>query len=308
MNEPTDQLVAIPDEVAFTRSDDFIRSRIFTIRGVQVMLAPDLADMYHVETRIFNQAVKRNLQRFPSTFRFQLTKEELDEVITICDNPDRLRFSPQRPYAFTEQGIAMLSGVLNGDVAIGVSIRIMNIFVAMRKTLATIAPVMARIAETERMQLEEKTARLADQARNEERFDIIFKAMDGDDFPPQKVFYEGRHYEAYSFARKLVRKATKSIVLVDGYCDEATGLVTNKVYTDGKGPTYTYTPEGKLATRTWARGIVTTYSYDDNGSMTNTVYSDGTPTISLFYNRAGRQIEAHDAAGVTTFASGQTVP
>lgn len=83
--------------------------------------------------------------------------------------------------------------------------------------------------------------------------------------------------------------------------DEATGLVTNKVYADGKGPTYTYTPDGKLATRTWARGIVTTYSYDDNGSLTNTVYSDGTPTISLAYNRAGRQIEAHDAAGITTF-------
>ena len=83
--------------------------------------------------------------------------------------------------------------------------------------------------------------------------------------------------------------------------DEATGLVTNKVYADGKGPRYAYTPDGKLATRTWARGIVTTYSYDDNGSLTNTVYSDGTPTISLAYNRAGRQVRAEDAAGVTTF-------
>ena len=84
--------------------------------------------------------------------------------------------------------------------------------------------------------------------------------------------------------------------------DEATGLVTNKVYADGKGPRYDYTPDGKLATRTWARGIVTTYSYDDNGSLTNTVYSDGTPTISLAYNRVGQQIRAEDAAGVTTFA------
>ena len=67
--------------------------------------------------------------------------------------------------------------------------------------------------------------------------------------------------------------------------DEATGLVTNKVYADGNGPRYAYTPDGKLATRTWARGIVTTYSYDDNGALTNTVYSDGTPTISLAYNR-----------------------
>ena len=85
-----------------------IRARIYTIRGVHVMLAPDLADLYQIETRIFNQAVKRNIERFPANFRFQLTKEEVDEVITICDNPDRLRFSPQTPYAFTEQGVAML--------------------------------------------------------------------------------------------------------------------------------------------------------------------------------------------------------
>ena len=83
--------------------------------------------------------------------------------------------------------------------------------------------------------------------------------------------------------------------------DEATGLVTNKVYADGKGPRYDYTPDGKLATRTWARGIVTTYSYDANGALTNTVYSDDTPTISLFYDAMGRQTEAYDAAGVTTF-------
>ena len=84
--------------------------------------------------------------------------------------------------------------------------------------------------------------------------------------------------------------------------DEATGLVTNKVYADGKGPRYTYTPDGRLATRTWARGIVTTHSYDSNGALTNTVYSDGTPSVALAYNRAGRQVEARDAAGVTTFA------
>ena len=71
---------------------DVIRSRIFTIRGVQVMLAPDLADLYQVETRIFNQAVKRNIRRFPQNFRFQISEGELAEVITICDNPNRLKF------------------------------------------------------------------------------------------------------------------------------------------------------------------------------------------------------------------------
>ena len=90
-------------------NSDLIRSRIFTIRGVQVMLAPDLAELYQVETRIFNQAVKRNIKRFPENFRFQLTKDELNEVITNCDNPDKLRFAPVVPYAFTEQGIAMPS-------------------------------------------------------------------------------------------------------------------------------------------------------------------------------------------------------
>ena len=151
---------------------DVIRSRIFTIRGVQVMLAPDLADLYQVETRSFNQSVKRNLKRFPDNFRFQLTKAELDEVITKCDNPDRLRFSPQLPFAFTEQGIAMLSGVLNSDIAIQVSIRIMNTFVAMRRTLATLAPLLARIEETDRRQIADQMRNDANQARNEERFKL----------------------------------------------------------------------------------------------------------------------------------------
>ena len=126
------------------------------------------------------------------------------------------------PCAFTESGVAMLSGVLRSSIAIDVNIRIMRAFVSMRKALASVAPVIARVSEIERLQLEEKTLRLADQQRNEERFDAIFKAMDGGDFPPQKVFFEGKHYDAYSFARKLIRKAKKSIVLVDNYCDDVT--------------------------------------------------------------------------------------
>ena len=126
------------------------------------------------------------------------------------------------PHAFTESGVAMLSGVLRSTVAIDVNVRIMRAFVSMRRALSSIAPVLARVAETERLQLEEKAARLADQAKNEERFDTIFRAMDGGDFPPQKVFFDGKHYDAYSFARKLVRKAKKNIVLVDNYCDDVT--------------------------------------------------------------------------------------
>lgn len=203
-------------------TDDFIRSRIFTIRGVQVMLDRDLAALYGVPAKRVNEQVKRNAERFPEDFMFRLTKEEClrSQIATL--NMEHGKHLKYMPHAFTESGVAMLSGVLRSSAAIEINVRIMRAFVAMRRTLASIAPVLARVAEVERLQLEEKSVRLADQSRNEERFDTIFRAMDGGDFPPQKVFFEGKHYDAYSFAVKLVRKAAKSILLVDGYCDDAT--------------------------------------------------------------------------------------
>ena len=198
-------------------SADVIRSRILTIRGVQVMLAPDLADLYQVETRSFNQSVKRNLKRFPGNFRFQLTKAELGEVITNCDNPDRLRFSPQLPFAFTEQGIAMLSGVLNSDIAIQVSIRIMNTFVAMRRALASVAPLLARIEATDRRQIADQMRNDANQVRNEERFRLILDAMQDKKFPPQKVFFDGQIYDAFDQMKKFVRMAKTELIVIDPY-------------------------------------------------------------------------------------------
>ena len=206
-------------------NSDVIRSRIFTIRGVQVMLAPDLADLYQVETRVFNQSVKRNIKRFPENFRFQLTREELKEVITNCDNPDRLRFSPQAPFAFTEQGIAMLSGVLNSEVAVQVSIRIMNTFVAMRRTLASIAPLLSRIEATERRQLKLEDA----QVENEERFKLILDAMQDKKFPPQKVFFDGQVYDAFEQMKKFVRMAKKELIIIDPYfADSVLPLIAQK--------------------------------------------------------------------------------
>ena len=109
----------------------------------------------------------------------------------------------------------MLSSVLKSERAAEVNVTIMRAFVAMRRALASVAPMLARLDTVERRQI-------TDQQRNEERFDTIFKAMEGGDFPPQKVFFEGKHYDAYSFARRLVRRAVKSIVLVDGYCNDVT--------------------------------------------------------------------------------------
>ncbi len=206
-NEP---IVAISASAVDT--DDFIKSRIYTIRGVQVMLDRDLAAIYGVETKVLNQAVKRNAERFPASFMFQLSSEETNywksHFVTsnlTAKEEAGVRMGLRRPpYAFTEQGIAMLSAVLKSKTAILVSVRIMEVFVAMRRALASIAPMLARIDTVERRQI-------TDQARNEERFDTIFKAMEGGDFPTQKVFFEGKHYDAYSFARKLVRKAMKRI-------------------------------------------------------------------------------------------------
>ena len=199
----------------FDRNDDFIKSRIFTIRGVQIVLDRDLAELYGVQTKVLNQAVKRNANRFPPEFMFALAKDETEELVTNCDRFRSVRHSSVPMRAFSEPGVIMVASVLKSDIAAQVSIRIAKALVAMRKALASIAPIMARLEVAERRQI-------VDQQRNEERFDTIFKAMDGGDFPPQKVFFDGRHYDAHSFAKKLVRKATKKIVLVDGYCDEVT--------------------------------------------------------------------------------------
>ena len=178
--------------------------------------------LYGVEAKYLNRQVKRNIERFPADFMFQLSKDECLRCQIVTLNEGRGQHLKYMPYAFTENGIAMLSGVLRSHTAIEINIRIMRVFNAMRRALASMAPILARIAETERRQLEDRTRQQSDQRRNEERFDTIFKAMDGGDFPQQKVFYDGKHYDAYSFAKKLVRKAAKSIVLVDGYCDEVT--------------------------------------------------------------------------------------
>ena len=218
-------------------SADIIRSRILTIRGVQVMLDRDLAELYGVPTRRLNEQVKRNARRFPNNFMFQLSKAELEDWRSQIATSNEGNWMSQnatskmqqavkmgarkRPYAFTEHGIIMLASVLKSETAIDVSIRITNTFVAMRKALISIAPVMARIAETERLQLEEKTARLADQKRNEERFSVIFKAMDGDDFPPQKVFFDGQIYDAFEQMKKFVRMAKVELIVIDPYFDDS---------------------------------------------------------------------------------------
>ena len=210
--------------------DGFIKSRIHTIRGVQVMLDRDLAVIYGVETKALNQAVKRNAERFPESFMFRLSFVESEkwksQIVTSNLTPKEeagLRMGLRRPpYAFTEQGIAMLSAVLKSKTAILVSVRIMEIFVAMRRAFVSMAPMLARLDNVERRQI-------ADQARNEERFDVIFKAMDGGDFPPQKIFYDGQVYDAFDQMKKFVRMAKTELIVIDPYfADSVLPLVAQK--------------------------------------------------------------------------------
>ena len=140
---------AIAPKEVVANCDHQIAGRIRLIRGIQVMLDWDIAELYGVETRTLNQAVKRNIERFPRNFRFQLTKEELAELITNCDKSDQKRHYPGTPAAFTEQGIAMLSAVLRSPTAIKVSIKIMETFVAMRHALMSSAGVLQRLGTVE---------------------------------------------------------------------------------------------------------------------------------------------------------------
>ena len=229
------EALTVPD----TGVADSIRSRILTIHGVQVMLDRDLAELYGVPTKVLNQAVKRNSERFPERYMFQLSKEDVEnmrsQIVTGSDMETSLRsqnvtLSMNRsssdlrsqivtsrwggtrylPYAFTEHGIIMLASVLNSPTAVEASVRITDAFVAMRKALASIAPLLAKIEETDRRQI-------VDQARNEERFKMILDAMQDKEFPPQKIFFDGQIYDAFDQMKKFVRMAKKELIIIDPY-------------------------------------------------------------------------------------------
>jgi len=189
-----------------------IESQIFVFRDSQVMLDRDLAEMYRVETKVLNQAVKRNIERFPKHFRFQLTDSEKAQLVTNCDRFKSLKHSSTNPFAFTEQGVAMLSAVLRSDVAVKVSIQIINAFVEMRKLIANHSGLLQRMDGIERKQLE-----------TDQKFENVFRALESKDIiPNQGVFFDGQVFDAYELASKIIRSAKKNIVLIDNYIDEST--------------------------------------------------------------------------------------
>ena len=207
-----------------------IENLIFNIRGVQVMLDRDLAQLYGVSTGRLNEQVKRNIERFPLSFRFQLSEIERDEVIANCDNLKTLKFNPSLPYVFTAQ----LSSVLHTPTAIEVSIKIMNAFVNMRRFLIANAAVFQRLELLEQHQL-----------TTDKKIDEIFNKIENH-LPYQGIFFDGQVFDAYSFISDLIRTATNRIILIDNYIDESVLTLLDKRGSGVTAEIYTHTPNAQL--------------------------------------------------------------
>ncbi|MBI5731362.1 MAG: ORF6N domain-containing protein [Ignavibacteriales bacterium] len=213
-----------------------IQRKIYTIRDSQVMLDSDLAEFYGIETRAFNQAVKRNILRFPADFMFQLTNEEFQnwksQIVTTNDKAliSQIVISKEKrggrqklPYVFTEQGVAMLSGVLRSKTAVKMSIQIISAFVAMRRFIINNAQMFQRIDTVEKRQLKHEM-------ETDEKFENLLNGLQNKDLvPKQGIFFEGQIFDAYKFVSSLIRKAERSILLIDNYIDETVlDLLTKK--------------------------------------------------------------------------------
>ena len=210
-------------------SNEEIKNLIYTIRGKQVMLDSDVAMLYHYQTKRINETVNRNKERFPENFCFQLTEEEVknlkkqstilnlgqennwSQIATSSKNENsKHRGRKYIPYVFTEQGIAMLSGLLKNNIAVQVSINIMNAFVEMRKFLMLNGQVFERLTNMEYKLLD-----------HDKKFDIIFNQLQHEESIKQRIFFQGQIYDAYSLIVDIIKKANKKILIIDNYVDDS---------------------------------------------------------------------------------------
>jgi len=207
-----------------------IETRILLIRGIHVMIDRDLAELYQIETKTLNQQVKRNQERFPDAFMFRLNEHEFSELVTNCDRFNLLKHSSSLPYAFTEQGVSMLSAVLRSPTAIQVSICIMESFVKMRRYLVSNIGLFQRLEQFEIRQKNtekqvDKILHIIDESRNLKQ--------------EQGIFFDGQIFDAYVFAADLVRSDESSIILIDNYIDETVLTILDKRHEDVEAIIYT---------------------------------------------------------------------
>ena len=210
--------------------EENIKAKIYTIRGLQVMLDRDLAELYGVETRRLNEQVKRNIERFPNEFMFQLTKQELENWISqFATSNKELMGLRKLPFAFSEQGVSMLSAVLKSKSAIEMSIQIIKSFVAMKKFISNNALIFQRLDTLEQKQL-----------LTNEKIDFILNAIEDKAIKPkQGIFYNGQMYDAYAFIATLIKSAQSEIILMDNYLDETIFTLLSKRAKDVKATIYT---------------------------------------------------------------------
>ena len=198
------------NELIATKELD-IQNRIFTIRNMQVMMDRDLANIYGVKPIRLREQVKRNIDRFPNDFMFQLTDDEVDFMVSQNAIPSRQHLGGALPYVFTEQGVSMLSSVLKSKTAVDMSIKIIRAFVQMRKIISNNAILFQRMKQLEDHQKE-----------TDSKLDKVLDAIEDKSIKPkQGIFFDGQVFDAYVFVSNLIKNATKNIVLIDNYVDES---------------------------------------------------------------------------------------
>lgn len=199
-----------------------IQNKIYTIRDTQVMLDRDLAELYAVETRALKQAVKRNIERFPEDFMFELTDFEIDYLVSQSVIPSKKHLGGAKPFVFTEQGVSTLSSVLSSDKAIQIHIDIMRAFVKMRKFISQNASIFQKIESIEKRQI-------SYEIKNDTKVDAILNAIEEKGIPQkQHIFYDGQIFDAYLFVSDIIKSAKTSIKLLDNYIDESTLVLFTK--------------------------------------------------------------------------------
>ena len=196
-----------------------IKNLIHTIRGKHVMIDSDVARLYHYETRRINETVKRNYERFPIEFCFQLTSKEYETLKSQIATSNVRGGKQKLPYVFTEKGILMLSGLLKNEVAIEVSIKIVETFVEMRKFISSNGQLFERLTNVEYKLLE-----------HDKKFDQVFDQLQHEENIKQKIFFEGQIYDAYSLIIDIIKKANKKIFIIDNYIDDSVlKMLTKKI-------------------------------------------------------------------------------
>ena len=186
-----------------------IKNKIYTLRGLQIILDRDLAFLYEVKAIRLREQVKRNIKRFPSDFMFQLTEVEVNYLVSQNAIPSKSHLGGSLPYVFTEQGVANLSSVLTSEKAIEVNIQIIRAFVSMRKFLAKNIGLFQRIENVENKLLDHNN-----------KFEKVFQALESH-IPKKGIFYDGQIFDAYKFISDLIRSANISITLIDNYVDDS---------------------------------------------------------------------------------------